>query len=122
MDGHDPVRSLKKTSLILICNINNKDLTCVADPVLLTFLIFRKIWNKKTMGTSKFSKLSDKEFMNLIKNAPLVSIDLIVKNKKDEVLLGLRKNAPAKGTWFVPGGRIGKNETLQEAFKRIANN
>lgn len=74
------------------------------------------------MGTSKFSKLSDKEFMNLIKNAPLVSIDLIVKNKKDEVLLGLRKNAPAKGTWFVPGGRIGKNETLQEAFKRIANN
>lgn len=72
------------------------------------------------MATSEFYKLSEEEFVNLIKNGPLVSIDLIVRNNKEEVLLGLRKNAPAKGTWFVPGGRIGKNEKLQDAFQRIS--
>ena len=66
--------------------------------------------------------LSDDEFKELLKNGPLVSIDLIVKNSKDEILLGYRKNAPAKNYWFVPGGRIWKNESLNEAFKRITLN
>jgi colanic acid biosynthesis protein WcaH len=30
-------------------------------------------------------------------------------------------NAPAKGWWFVPGGRVYKNEPLNEAFSRISN-
>jgi colanic acid biosynthesis protein WcaH len=30
-------------------------------------------------------------------------------------------NAPAKGWWFVPGGRVYKNEPLNEAFFRISN-
>ena len=58
-------------------------------------------------------------FRVLVKNAPLVSIDLIVRNELREVLLGLRKNSPAKDTWFVPGGRIWKDETIEVAFKRI---
>jgi len=67
------------------------------------------------------SHLNNEEFANLIKNAPLVSIDLIVRNMKGEILLGLRKNRPARNYWFVPGGRILKNEPLQQAFQRIAN-
>jgi len=59
------------------------------------------------------------DFLSVIKNAPLISIDLIVKNSKKEILLGKRVNEPAKGSWFVPGGRIFKNETLDEAFNRI---
>src|SRR6185436_5223511 len=39
--------------------------------------------------------------------------------KNGRALLGLRKNEPAKGTFFVPGGRITKNETIQAAFRRI---
>jgi colanic acid biosynthesis protein WcaH len=65
-------------------------------------------------------RLSNQEFLELIKNGPLVSIDLIIKNKKGEVLLGFRNNAPARGTWFVPGGRIYKNERLDAEFERIA--
>ena len=68
------------------------------------------------------SLLTDDEFKALIDKAPLVSIDLIVKNKKNEILLGFRKNAPAKNTWFLPGGRILKNEKLDEAFVRITLN
>ncbi len=61
-----------------------------------------------------------KDFLHVVKCAPLVSIDLIVKNQEDEVLLGRRNNEPARGFLFVPGGRILKNERLPAAFARIA--
>jgi colanic acid biosynthesis protein WcaH len=49
----------------------------------------------------------------------LISIDLIVRNKDKEVLLGLRTNRPAQGYWFVPGGRVLKDEQLNIAFERL---
>lgn len=63
--------------------------------------------------------LSDFEFIDVVKSTPLVSVDLIVKNKNGRILLGFRKNRPAKNCWFVPGGRILKNETVKKAFERI---
>lgn len=63
--------------------------------------------------------LSDETFKSVIQNTPLISIDLIVQNEQGEVLLGKRVNAPAKGYWFVPGGRVRKNETLDDAFVRL---
>lgn len=57
-------------------------------------------------------------FATVVENTPLISIDLIVKNSMDQVLLGKRVNEPALGFWFVPGGRIFKNETLDNAFSR----
>jgi colanic acid biosynthesis protein WcaH len=63
----------------------------------------------------------DKEdFLKIIDLTPLVSIDLIIKNNKDEYLLGKRTNRPARGYWFVPGGRIRKNEKTEDAIKRIS--
>ena len=58
-------------------------------------------------------------FSSIIQNAPLISIDLVVKNSDDKILLGKRVNKPAKNSWFVPGGRIFKDETIQDAFRRI---
>ena len=52
--------------------------------------------------------LSESTFQTIIGATPLVSIDLIVKNAKGEVLLGYRTNRPAQGYWFVPGGRVQK--------------
>ena len=63
--------------------------------------------------------LPDETFKNVIQHTPLISIDLIVRNEQGEVLLGKRVNAPAKGYWFVPGGRVRKNETLDDAFVRL---
>ena len=63
--------------------------------------------------------LPDETFKSIIQHTPLISIDLIVRNEKGEVLLGKRLNAPAKGYWFVPGGRVRKNETLDDAFVRL---
>lgn len=65
--------------------------------------------------------LPDETFKSVIQHTPLISIDLIVRNEQGEVLLGKRVNAPAKGYWFVPGGRVRKNETLDDAFVRLVH-
>ena len=59
-------------------------------------------------------------FHTVVASTPLVAIDLVVKNSRGDVLLGLRVNRPAYGFWFVPGGRIQKNESLDGAFRRIS--
>ena len=58
-------------------------------------------------------------FETIIEVAPLISIDLVVRNASGQVLLGMRTNRPDQGYWFVPGGRIYKNESLGEAFNRL---
>lgn len=63
--------------------------------------------------------LSRKTFQTVVDATPLVSIDLVVRNPAGAVLLGERLNRPAQGYWFVPGGRILKNESLDDAFLRL---
>ena len=63
--------------------------------------------------------LEPEAFQALITGGPLVSLDLIVRDAGGRVLVGRRRNRPAQGWWFVPGGRVGKNERLDEAFRRI---
>lgn len=53
-------------------------------------------------------------------NNPKVSINVIVVNKKGEVLLGLRKHEPCKDLWNTPGGFIEPRETALQAAKREA--
>jgi GDP-mannose mannosyl hydrolase len=63
--------------------------------------------------------LSDEQFAHVVRFAPLVSIDLIIRDHDHKVLVGLRNNEPAKGLYFVPGGCIRKDETIKTAFARI---
>ena len=65
-------------------------------------------------------KLPLSEFKQIVRLAPLVSIDFVVWSKSGKLLLGRRNNEPAKGQLFVPGGRIYKGETMAEAFARLA--
>src|SRR5947207_1352808 len=64
--------------------------------------------------------LEPQDFERVVRFTPLVSIDIIVRSKDGRVLLGRRRNEPARNSFFVPGGRITKDESLREAFKRIA--
>lgn len=57
------------------------------------------------------------KFLQTVDATPLVAIDLIVPNQNGGYLLGHRVNKPAQGFWFVPGGRIRKNERLDDAFR-----
>lgn len=63
--------------------------------------------------------LSDFDFRDVVKNTPLVAIDLVITDRSGAILMGRRENEPAKGTWFVPGGRIRKDERIADAFDRI---
>ena len=72
------------------------------------------------MGSTTLS--DDDEFAQIVRLAPLVSLDLIIRDAKQNVLVALRTNEPAKGVYFVPGGRIRKDETIENAFTRILEN
>jgi len=63
--------------------------------------------------------LSQEDFATVGRATPLISIDLIVENARGEFLLGKRTNRPAQGYWFVPGGRVQKDEPLAQAFERL---
>ncbi len=61
------------------------------------------------------------KFLEIIDSTPLISIDLIIENAAGNILLGKRVNRPAKDYWFVPGGRIRKNEKIADAMLRISS-
>lgn len=63
--------------------------------------------------------LSREAFIAVVAKTPLVSIDLLLQRPDGAVLLGFRCNRPAEGFWFVPGGRVGKDERLGDALGRI---
>lgn len=64
--------------------------------------------------------MNSEKLLEVIDCTPLVSIDLLLEDTKGRILLGKRINRPAQGYWFVPGGRIRKNEKLANAIKRIS--
>lgn len=75
---------------------------------------------ENSLAATKSVVLQDKEFLRIVDATPLVAIDLIIRNEAGEVLLGQRVNRPAKDSWFVPGGRILKNERVKDALRRIS--
>jgi colanic acid biosynthesis protein WcaH len=63
--------------------------------------------------------LNDDDFLDVIKKTPLIAVDLLYVHN-GSILLGQRKNKPAKDFWFVPGGRIRKLESIERAIERVA--
>jgi colanic acid biosynthesis protein WcaH len=61
----------------------------------------------------------DDEWRTVVRNVPIVSVDLVVRHDGG-VVLGRRENAPARGEWFVPGGRVRKDEPIVDAVHRVA--
>ena len=65
--------------------------------------------------------LKSNKFADVVKNTPLVAIDFfIIKDRK--LLIGKRMNSPGINKYFVPGGRIKKNENIKQALDRILFN
>lgn len=64
-------------------------------------------------------RIPESEWQTIVKHVPIVSVDLVVYRDKS-VFLAERANKPAKGEWFVPGGRVKKGETREDAVRRVA--
>ena len=60
------------------------------------------------------------QFKTVMDNTPLITIDFICKDKSEKILLGKRVNKPAHGYYFTPGGRIFKNESIENSIKRLS--
>lgn len=67
------------------------------------------------------NRLSKDDFSYFVKRMPLVSIDLCVSVDDKYMALVNRKKPPASGYLFTPGGRIQKNEGMDQAIHRILN-
>lgn len=65
-------------------------------------------------------QLPETRFRAALEALPLVSVDWVLSNPAGEILVGQRLNAPARGAWFTPGGRIRKGEALKNAMVRVA--
>lgn len=61
--------------------------------------------------------IPDELYKEILKAIPFVCVDIVVKNG-NSFLLVKRRNQPAQGQWFLPGGRILKNEKLADAALR----
>lgn len=70
------------------------------------------------MPKSKY--LSEKKFAETFESAPRIAIVLLIRNKKDEILLVRRGLPPDEGKWSLPGAFLLKKETLADCVNRIA--
>jgi colanic acid biosynthesis protein WcaH len=60
------------------------------------------------------------QYKKIIEVLPILCVDIIIKNDKNEFLLVKRANEPLKGQWWVVGGRVLKGETMEQAAIRKA--
>ena len=64
--------------------------------------------------------ISIDNFKTVVENTPRVFVDFLIENNQGNYLLGKRVNEPAFGYWFTLGGRILKNEKLEDAIRRLS--
>ncbi len=62
--------------------------------------------------------IPDELYSQILQVMPIPCVDLLVSNAEGRVLLLKRKNAPAQGEWWFPGGRVHFGETRAVAAVR----
>ena len=62
--------------------------------------------------------IPDQLYHKILEVMPIPCVDLLVTDKQGKVLLLKRKNEPAKGQWWFPGGRVYFGETRRAAAIR----
>lgn len=67
---------------------------------------------------SAVGQLPAEEYQQMLRRMPILCVDGVVTNERGQYLLVRRANAPMKGLWWVPGGRVLKGESLEAAFSR----
>lgn len=63
--------------------------------------------------------IPNKDYKRILENIPICCVDIIIV-RDGKIFTVLRKNEPGKNTWCFPGGRIYKNELLEQAVIRKA--
>lgn len=64
------------------------------------------------------SRLSDEEYVRVLNNVVVCCVDCAVVCS-DEMLLGVRTDEPAKGSWWIMGGRMKPGEDPRQTARRV---
>jgi colanic acid biosynthesis protein WcaH len=62
--------------------------------------------------------IPEKLYKQIVDTMPIPCVDVVISNDSRRVLLIRRSDEPAKGKWWVIGGRIHKKESLVDAAIR----
>ena len=65
------------------------------------------------------TKIPSELYKQIMENVPICCIDFVVLHQ-GKVLLTFRNDEPAKGKWWIQGGRLLKNERIEDAVRRKA--
>lgn len=60
------------------------------------------------------------EYEKIARQIPIICVDIVIRDRTGRYLIIKRENPPLKGQWWVPGGRIRKQETILYACMRVA--
>jgi len=58
-------------------------------------------------------------YNQILRSVPIACVDLVIVSREGALLLK-RKDAPARGQWWIPGGRVFRGERLKDAARRKA--
>lgn len=61
--------------------------------------------------------LPEETFREVEKLVPLASLNLVIMDEEERILVMKRTYEPAKGLYWYPGGRIKRGQSLEEALK-----
>jgi len=64
--------------------------------------------------------LTDEDYIAVYSKVPRLCVDLVIRNEQGLLLLVKREQQPYVGLWHLPGGRVRKGETIEQAARRIA--
>ena len=73
---------------------------------------------RKDQAAQTVMTLPHEEYKKVLSAIPIVCVDCLVVNENEEYLLVKRANPPLKGEYWVPGGRLYKNERILDAVHR----
>jgi colanic acid biosynthesis protein WcaH len=72
---------------------------------------------KETNLNKKCNYIPKSTYEIIVNCMPIVSVEALIVSE-GKLLFLRRKNEPAKGEWWFPGGRIRRGESLQKALYR----
>ena len=59
-------------------------------------------------------------YMDILRNMPIPTVDILFLNSQNQILLGKRNNEPLMGVYYIPGGRVNKREISLDTARRKA--
>lgn len=71
------------------------------------------------VDTATWPYIPQQEYDNILSLVPIICVDVAI-SFNNKILLIRRKNEPAQGQWWLPGGRLYKGETLEDCALRKA--